>query len=372
MGKHDLLSRESNSNPEPANRLYYLLPKIKKKKIKHECNHTDKPLKFAHSFSFIQSSPPIMLGRIRSTRLRINVYHTLKQQCCYATAASEDPVDHHKRLGIHDWPTSSNPTAYEIFGLSSKDMGMSPLELNKILKKRYVSLVKIYHPDTSLVLKHKGKEIDTDLKRKRFDMIQESYQILKNPRRRIAYNRFQTTTWEQQGMYRGHDKGPWSKENFEAHRRANAHRRRYDFKHDEEFWHAATWQDYYQMKYKRAPPTQEELDKNKYKILAGVLLFGAVGFGLQMINAVDNANKYLLETQQLNLKSMQALNDSYDNYGQGHSEADKVRRFLANRRSTMKLKQDHDDEEKLPEPNDDELLRRYAVKRLESWDRVDD
>ena len=38
----------------------------------------------------------------------------------------------------------------------------------------------------------------------------------------------------------------------------------------------------------------------------------------------------------------------------------------------MKLKQDHDDEEKLPEPNDDELLRRYAVKRLESWDRVDD
>ncbi|KAK6869241.1 J domain-containing protein 1 [Candida tropicalis] len=264
-----------------------------------------------------------MLGRIRSTRRALNVYQTLRQRCCYATAASEDPVDHHKRLGLHEWPTSSNPTAYEIFGLSSKDMGMSPLELNKILKKRYVSLVKIYHPDTSLVLKHKGKEIDTDLKRKRFDMIQESYQILKNPRRRIAYNRFQTTTWEQQGMYRGHDKGPWSKENFEAHRRANAHRRRYDFKHDEEFWHAATWQDYYQMKYKRAPPTQEELDKNKYKILAGVLLFGAVGFGLQMINAVDNANKYLLETQQLNLKSMKALNDSYDNYGQGHSEADK-------------------------------------------------
>ncbi|RCK63739.1 J domain-containing protein 1 [Candida viswanathii] len=315
-----------------------------------------------------------MLAYIRRTRVPVTLCRSLPQRCRYATAAdpSEDPTDHHKRLGLHDWPKSKTPTAYEIFGFSNDDMSMSPLEMNRALKKRYLALVKIYHPDTSLALTQDGKEITPEVKRERFDMIQESYDILKNPRRRIAYNRYQTTSWEQQGEYFGDKKGAWSRENFEAHRRANAHRRRYAFKNDEAFWHAATWNDYYQMKYHRAPPTQEELDKNKYKILAGVLLFGAVGFVLQMVNAVDNANKYLLETQRLNLQSMKALNDARDNYGEGHSEADKVRRFLANRRSTMRLKQDVEDTDRVPEPDDDELLRRYAVKRLEAWDRADE
>ena len=41
-----------------------------------------------------------------------------------------------------------------------------------------------------------------EMKRKRFDMIQEAYDILKNPRRRTAYNRYQTTSWDQQGIIR--------------------------------------------------------------------------------------------------------------------------------------------------------------------------
>ena len=53
--------------------------------------------------------------------------------------------------------------------------------------------MKIYHPDTSLSIQYKGGEMTAEMKRKRFDMIQEAYDILKNPRRRTAYNRYQTT-----------------------------------------------------------------------------------------------------------------------------------------------------------------------------------
>ncbi|EMG45595.1 JID1 J domain-containing protein 1 [Candida maltosa Xu316] len=288
----------------------------------------------------------------------------------YATAASEGPEDHHKRLDLHDWPKSKNPTPYEIFGISSNEMGISTLELNKILKKKYFAFVKIYHPDTSLSILHDGVELSPEMKRKRFDMIQEAYDILKNPRRRVSYNRYHTTSWEQQGRYRGGGE-QWNQESFDAYRRANAHRTRYNFDNDEQFWQAGTWQDYYQMKYKRPPPTKEEFEKNKYKILAGVLLVGALGFGLQIMGAIDRTNQYLLESHRINLKTMRDLNDSYDNYGEGHTEADTLRRFLVNRRSTMKSKQHEDDIEKEPEPDDDELLRRFAVKRVQRWDRDD-
>ncbi|KAI5969954.1 JID1 [Candida margitis] len=297
--------------------------------------------------------------------------HRLKLVCIpctycrmYATS-SNDFIDHHKRLDLHGWPTSKTPTPYEVFGLSSKDIGMSRIELNKVLKLRYVKLVKIYHPDTSLDLTDNyGKALSDEQKRKRFDLIQESYDILRNARRRVAYNRFKTTSWEQQGPYNPSSE-PFSKEGFEAYRRANAHRARYDFSRDEAFWSAGTWNDYYQMKYQRPPPTKEDLEKNKYKILFGVLAIGALAFGLQIMSAIDRTNQYLVETHKMNLKSMRDLNQSYEGDG-SYSEADNVRKFLIGRRTTMRSKKDEFREE---EPSDDELLHKYAKGRVDKWDR---
>ena len=288
---------------------------------------------------------------------------TCRCRCTYATS-SGDFIDHHKRLELHDWPSSKNPTPYEVFGLSSKDIGMSRIELNKILKQRYVKLVKIYHPDTSLDLSDKGKPLSDDQKRKRFDLIQESYDVLRDARRRVAYNRFKSTSWEQQGPYNPSSE-PFSKESFEAYRRANAHRARYDFTRDEAFWLAGTWDDYYQMKYQRPPPTKEDLEKNKYKILFGVLAFGALAFGLQIMNAIERTNQYLVETHKMNLQSMRDLNESYEGDG-SYSEADNLRKFLIGRRTRMQLKRDEFGEE---EPSDNELLHRYAKGRVSKWDR---
>ncbi|KAI5958036.1 JID1 [Candida theae] len=282
----------------------------------------------------------------------------------YATSANEF-TDHHKRLDLHDWPTSKNPTPYEVFGLSSKDIGMSRSELNRILKARYVKLVKIYHPDTSLDLADNfGTPLGDEQKRKRFDLIQESYDILRDARRRVAYNRFKTTSWEQQGPYNPSSE-PFSRESFEAYRRANAHRARYDFTKDEAFWSAGTWNDYYQMKYQRAPPTKEELEKNKYKILFGVLAFGALAFGLQIMSAIDRTNQYLIDTHKKNLQSMRDLNVSYEGDG-SYSEAENLRKFLIGRRATMRSKNDGFGEE---EPSDNELLHKYAKHRVNKWDR---
>ncbi|KAI5964575.1 JID1 [Candida pseudojiufengensis] len=307
----------------------------------------------------------------------------------YATSIPQDdhdhnqPMDHHKRLNLHEWPKTKNPTPYEIFGLSSKDIGMSTIELNKIIKLKYIKFVKIYHPDTSL--KHLDSStslLTDDIKRKRYEMIQESYDILRDARRRSAYNRFKTTSWDQQGPYNPTTNNPWSKENFETYRRANAHRSRYDFKKDEEFWTAGTWNDYYQMKYQRSPPTKEEMEKNKYKILIGVLAVGALAFGLQFMNAIDKTNQYILDTHKLNLKSMKDLNESYSNgYGSDKiddfSQASTIKRFLLSRRSTMQSKRrsegDGDDPFELnnKEPSDHELLVKYARGKVNKWDKAE-
>ncbi|CAI5756855.1 unnamed protein product [Candida verbasci] len=274
--------------------------------------------------------------------------------CCYATSAN----DHHKRLDLHDWPTTKNPTPFEIFNISTKEMTLSQLELNRIIKRKYISFVKLYHPDTSHEL-----NISEDIKRKRFDLIQDSYEILKNPRRRFAYNRSQTTNFQNTPYTRN------AQDNFQNFRRAHAQNKRFNFENDEAFWQAGTWNDYYQMKYKRPPPTKEELEKNKYKILIGVLLVGAISFGLQFMNAIEKTNQYLLETHKLNLKSMKDLNQSYENYGEGLTDADNLKRFLLSRRSTIKSKQRDENEQKIQEPDDHDLLVKFAKKRVNRWDR---
>ena len=203
-------------------------------------------------------------------RIAVTINSNLAISKAHYATASQEPIDHHKRFQLHEWPKSAKPSAYEIFGLTSKDMGMSTLELNKVLKRKYLALVKIYHPDTSLSIQYKGGEMTAEMKRKRFDMIQEAYDILKN----LDVERHIIGIKPLHGINRGiiremEDNGV---KKFEAYRRAHAHRTRYNFENDEQFWLASTWQDYYQMKYNRPPPTKEELEKTNTKSYLGLLL----------------------------------------------------------------------------------------------------
>ncbi|RLV92567.1 J domain-containing protein 1 [Spathaspora sp. JA1] len=279
-------------------------------------------------------------------------------------------INHHKRLDLHEWPNSQNPTPLEIFNLKQKDLGMPQLEFKRHIKRRYLAYVKLYHPDTSLTLHEKGKELSEEEKRRRFDQIQQAYDILQDPRRRVAYSRYQSAS-SRGPTYKPAAHG-YTQEHFEAYRAANAQRRQYDFQNNEEFWRAGTWEDYYRMKYKREPPTKEEFERNKYKILYGVIAFGALGFALQIVNTIDRTNKILLDNQKKTLRTMHDLNDHADNFGQGNSEADGLRRFLVSRRTSIKSKKYPDEDGEDNEHEDSELLVKYAKKRVKQWDDMID
>lgn len=289
----------------------------------------------------------------RGTGLRI----ALQPLRAYATAAIPHN-EHHKKYDLHPWPTSKKPTPHEIFDLDHSAHTLSTKDFNQRLKKCYVKYVKIYHPDVCKnlpLLDTKGRVMSDDEKRLRYDAIQYAYDVLKDPRRRMAYQRSQTTAWEN---YQ-HNSNTSS---FEAYRMANAHRKKYDFEQDEQFWKAGTWEDYYRMRYNRAPPTQEEFDKNKFKILYGVLAVAAVVVSLQIMVALDNAEQYRRRAEFRNIKLGNTLVQSQENYGEGTSPLLRLRRFLSSRRAAMATR----DESKLAEglQNDQEMVRRYAQQRL--------
>lgn len=305
----------------------------------------------------------------------------------YATAASDgkDNIkDHHVRQNLHPWPKSKTPTPYEIFTVEDHN---DHDVYSKNLKSMYQKYIKIYHPDISTkltILDHQLNPILNEQKRTRFDQIQDAYDILKNPSRRMAYKTYSTTSWDGEKF-----RNSQTSSTFHNYRMANAHRKKYDFKNDEAFWQAGTWEDYYHMKFNRAPPTQEELDKNKYNILIGVLVVASLTTGLQIMLAIDRTKDYNRQTALMNLQAMQNMDASYNNYDQGLSSFLRLRRFLLFRRSAMveteqnlRLQGREDEAEKMREKISDDIvvnsqhldnlkdeeeriLKKYAQQRLD-------
>lgn len=293
----------------------------------------------------------------------------------YATLAIPDD-DHHQRMDLHPWPKGSQPSPMEIFAISTKDLSLPQLDLNKQIKAVYAKYVKLYHPDVSknLVLKdHRGRELSPEAKRTRFDQIQEAYDILKNPRRRVAFHRSQTTTWDKDIRFGKGYSGTGAhftydqRNSFHAFRTANAHRAHYAFHKDEAFWTAGTWDDYYRMKHGREPPTMEEINRNKYKILAGVLIIAVLVFALEFSIALDRTNESIRQRNLQSLKANRDLQQSYDNYGEGDTQLQRLNRFLVSRRSLLVNGRKPVDEDEL-RTNDHELLTKYAQTQVKKWD----
>ncbi|ODV77565.1 uncharacterized protein CANTADRAFT_97202 [Suhomyces tanzawaensis NRRL Y-17324] len=258
-------------------------------------------------------------------------------------------TNNHSTRGLHPWPSSKDPTPYEIFDM--EDGGKSTLEMNQQLKSTYLKYVKLYHPDVAHDVADKsGRILSGEAKRIRFDQIQNAYDILKDPRRRVAYNRYYNSKWDPHTLFDPGMREEFSKANFQAFRKAQSHRNAYSFNRNEQFWHAGTWEDYYRMKYKKEPPTKEEIDRNKIKILIGVVIFGALAFSLQFMMALERVNEYQHKTRVMNMKLMQDLR------GDDANKLERMQHFLDTRRSTLAVKEDQ------------RLLRKYAVKQVEKWD----
>lgn len=265
----------------------------------------------------------------------------------YATLRAVD----HTQYGLHAWPLLKKPLPHEIFAVQD---AKNRLDFERTLRKTYQNYVKLYHPDVASqheIHGAKGGVLSAEQKRARFDAIQQAYEILKDPRQRAAYNRAQTTTFEQ---YQGGASGL-----FDAYRKANAHRPKYSYENDPKFWQAGTWEDYYNMRYGRPAPTREEWEKNKWSILWKVLAVASIVVTLQIMLALQRTDEFNRQTRLRNLRANADLTAAYDNYQEGFSRFQRIRRFLLYRRLGLP---DRDMDGLKLEEND--LLTKYAQERV--------
>lgn len=268
----------------------------------------------------------------------------------YASTA-RNKIDH-THYDLHAWPRTKTPTPHEIFNLTEASYA-SRLDLEKDIKKTYQKYVKLYHPDLSSLhdVINGTMILLPEQRRHRFDQIQAAYELLKNAKHRHAYNKAQTTTW---GDYR---RGKTT--NFDAYRMANAHRRKYSYENDPKFWQAGTWEDYYQMRYNRSAPTREEFERNKWKILWKVLAVGSVVLVLQIMLALERTEEFNRQTRLRNLRANADLANAYNNYDDGLSRFQRVRRFLLYRRLGLS---NRDADGSKTEEND--MLTKYAQEQV--------
>lgn len=270
-------------------------------------------------------------------------------------STSRRAIDH-AHYDLHVWPKLKTPSPHEIFNvLKGESEFANRQEYEKKVKQTYQKFVKIYHPDVCSghdVIDHSGKTLSAEQKRQRFDDVQQAYEILKSPSKSSAYQRSQTTTW---GDYQKGKTG-----SFDAYRMANAHRKKYSYDNDPKFWHAATWEDYYQMKYGRPAPTREEWEKNKWKILWRVLAVALVVVLLQIMLALERTLEFNRQTRLMNLRADAELKEAYNNFGEDHSQFQRLRRFLLYRRLAL---EDRNMEEMKQEEN--EMLTNYARQRVQ-------
>lgn len=267
----------------------------------------------------------------------------------YATA-SRKPISH-SMANLHPWPQGLKPTPYEIFGIGPNDSYRNE-DVRKQVRATYKKYIKLYHPDLAVsneVMGDNGQLLLMEQKRRRFDVVKHAYESLCNPNQPAVMPRYSAGFTE-----------------F-SERRSAGHGARYDYAfrkardtrnktfYNEDFWHAATWVEFYKMKYNREPPTMEQIEENKWKILKWVVAFTAVYVVLQLMIAFERANEYNRQTHLMNLQANAHLSNSYASPAPGEAELTqlgRIRRFLNHRSLSLA------DEERLNVNND--MLIRYA------------
>lgn len=271
-------------------------------------------------------------------------------RCRFARGYATQPLPriNHAHYGLPNWPQTKKPSPHEIFSINNNFPNRK--EYEKVLKTTYQKFVKLYHPDQCAshdVVDHTGVALLATQKRQRFDDVQHAYGILKDARHSAAYHRAQNTSWA--------DYKPGKTDSFNAYRMANAHRAKYSYQQDPKFWQAGTWEDYYQMRYGRSAPTKEEWERNKYKILWKVLAVAAVVVVLQIMLAVERTTEFNREIRMMNLRANADLANAYNNYDEGLSRFQRIRRFLLYRRLGMENR-DHEEAKR----EESHMLTKYA------------
>ncbi|KAG5357239.1 J domain-containing protein 1 [Yarrowia sp. C11] len=222
-----------------------------------------------------------------------------------------------------DYPPHDNPSPYEIFG-------MGPHNLNqKALKREYYILAKKYHPDSN-GSNEETAGLSKEVKDARFRKISNAYEILKNPSRRHAYDRF-GQGWEggRPGPY-GAD-GATSNLYNQASTATAGHGPRYST-HSDGFWGASGWQDYEDLRNHSSKAKQNE---NTTIIGMALVVVAVVVTYLQIKRIIDVMEDQYFRVKEQNKKLEDSLFWARNNYGFAQGKDDRVSRFLVMRRNSL-------------------------------------
>lgn len=244
----------------------------------------------------------------------------------------------------NDYPASEHPSPYEIFG-------MGPHNLNqKMLKKEYYQLAKKYHPDSN-----GGSEetagLSKEVKDARFKKISNAYEILKNPSRRHAYDRF-GQGWE------GGRPGPYGRDGATANYASTATAgggARYSQDTDG-FWGASGWQDYEDLRNHSSKKKQTE---NTTMIGMALIAVAVVVTYLQIHRIINVMEDQYFRVKEQNKKLEDSLWWARTNYGFAQGQDDRVSRFLVMRKNSLAEEGDYM-EAQISEDN----WRRSRMKKL--------
>ncbi|RKP28420.1 hypothetical protein METBISCDRAFT_25018 [Metschnikowia bicuspidata] len=243
----------------------------------------------------------------------------------YATA--HNPISHKSSL-LHPWPTALKPTPHEIFGISPNDSYRNNA-VRAHVRATYKKFVKLYHPDLASgndVVDNAGRLLLAELKRWRFDAIRLAYDSLCNPQTAAPMPRYRQGFHARPSELKSATHG--ARYDYAFRKARDLHSSTF---HNEAFWQAASWEEFYKMKYNREPPTMEQIEENKWKILKWVGAFVAVYLVLQMMLAMEKANEFKRQTRLMNMLAAGHLSDSYANHGLDLTQLGRIKRFLVQR-----------------------------------------
>lgn len=215
----------------------------------------------------------------RRTRQQDRCRHRCKG---YATIAGDGRRhDENTEQEQHSWPTAPKgqayPTPYQIFEMKNNAI---------YSKSRFYELVKIYHPDRSVTSE---TALPYAIKMERYRLIVAANNILCDPTKRTAYDRFGAgwngraevggrQTWTQRPS--SHPNGPfshnWSPPN-------------------DDIWRNATWEDWERYYYQRAKAAGKTTDDVKPPYGSGLYMqngyFVMVVVALALLGSTANYNR---------------------------------------------------------------------------------
>lgn len=228
---------------------------------------------------------------------------------CYAHAAPFTELP--------PWPSMEYPSPYDIFNTTKDTVD------KKLIRSHFYTLAKVYHPDSTLEM----PDITPELKAERFKKIVAAYDILKDEKKRSAYD-LTRKGWDyvdehsKNKNFYGRDftrsaryttVNPWATDDREG----------------------TAWDDYHQdykdYQKQQDPKYQKESWETHKKMVVLVAVGSVVVGAIQMKFLMSAASKDMEARDRASREARKTVYMAVSNYGFGVAKSDRIERFLAHR-----------------------------------------